>query len=277
MALPAGCEVVVGGITARVSIDGVAKGNSLMGGGPWRDIVYQVDGDDSDDFMDALLGISISLGPPGSPISMPDPHRYPGNENLCALEVSGEPLTAVMPDGSKIVNAEKFNVRVRYGVPTFDVSGTQSDMAFGGQPMPWTRDTIRSFIQSYPLPKTSVEFPSGENPDQKFELRVPHIEFHRTRMMVPYLYLDTLISLVGKINHAPFWGYARGTLRVEPWDTGTEVVTDGTRVTTLDLTLTWRPYDWNMAPKSDGTWDYLELISSSNTPYTYADISPLFT
>jgi hypothetical protein len=276
MACPPGSEITVGGIIAKVAIDGVAKGNDSLGGGPWRDIIYQVAGDDSDNFMDALLGVGAYGGTVGSSIVFPDPHRYPGNTNLVALAVSAEPVTVVKPDTTKIVASDLWHVRCHYGVPQFDVGATQPDLAFGGQPQPWTRDTVRGFFHSYPVPKQgTVKDGTGDPLDKKFEWKIPHLEFHRTRMMVPYLDLMGLSALVGKVNGSAMWGFNRGTLRLEPFDSSVEVMTDGSRMITLDTTLTWRPYDWNMDIDTDGTW-VLVGPDAGGTFYEYADFSPLF-
>jgi hypothetical protein len=272
--------VEINGYEVWIHSDGAEKGMSL-GGGPWRKVVYRVAGADSDGFIDSLFGAGqatqvITFGSPWSP---PSPHRYPGNENIVALEASAVPVN-LRPDPLKLVGSQWDVVSVTYGVPQFDVFGQQAEMAFGGQPEPWCRDEIRGYMQSYPIEMAALVMKgpdgevTGETPARNFEIQVPHLELRRTRMFVPYLYLPVLTSLVGKVNYEPFWGFGIGTLRFEPFDTVIESDTAGRRVTTLVTSMTWRPYDWNMTPKPDGPgWEYVGYADASDAPYQYADFS----
>jgi hypothetical protein len=266
--------VEINGYEVWIHSDGAEKGMSL-GGGPWRKVVYRVAGADSDGFIDSLFGAGqatqvITFGSPWSP---PSPHRYPGNENIVAIEATCTPIKA-KPDGVKLFGSDWAVITVTYGVPQFDVFGQQAEMAFGGQPEPWCRDEIRGYMEGVPVPaEVLTGDDSGDSPSRNFEIQVPHLELRRTRMFVPYLYLPVLTSLVGKVNGEPFWGFGIGTLRFEPFDTVIETDMAGRRVTTLVTSMTWRSYDWNMIPRSDGPgWEY-QRYDDGTTPYAYADFS----
>jgi hypothetical protein len=266
--------IQINGYDVWIHTDGYEKGMSV-GGGPWRKIVYRVAWEDSDGFIDSLFGVgSTSIIPIGGTWSPPTPHRYPGNENIVAMDATCSPIKA-MPDAVKLFGSDWAVITVTYGVPQFDVFGAQAEMAFGGQPEPWCRDEIRGFMESYPIPSEALQTEEDEEtPSRNFEIKVPHLELRRTRMFVPYLYMPVLLTLMGKLNHDWFWGFAPGTLRFEPFDTVVETDTSGRRVTTLVVSLTWRPYDWNKVPKSSGPgWDYVQYVTGGDNPYDYADFT----
>jgi hypothetical protein len=274
MSCPAGSEWTIGGITCKVVVDGYKKGNSSLGGGPWRDIIYQCPWDDSDAVMDALLDVASYAGGPGGAIAYPSPYRYPGNTNLVALECNAE-LVGYKPDVTKVVSGDLANIFVHFGVPPFDIDGTQNDLAFNGKPVPWGRDTVRGFYETHPIEKAALEDAANNNPPVKGELKVPILEFHRSRLMVPYLNLQVLTSLIGKVNDRPIGIYDTGTIRVEPWDVGSDVQPDGTRVVTLEQTFSWRPKDWNYQLSSDGVWTYYDIAATGAPPHPYDNIGPL--
>lgn len=274
-ACPAGSLWTIGGIECRVVVDGVAKGNSSLGGGPWRDIIYQCAWDDSDTVMDALLDVASYSGGPGGAIAYPSPYRYPGNTNLVALECTAEMVGPTKPDTTKVVSSDYAHIRVHFGVPSFDIAGTQNDLAFNGKAVPWGRDTVRGFYETHPIEKAALQDAGSNNPPVKGEMKVQILEFHRSRLMVPYLNLAVLTSLIGKVNDRPIGIFDTGTIRVEPWDVGSDVQPDGTRVTTLEQTFSWRSVDWNYQLSEDGVWTYYDIAATGLPPNPYADISPL--
>lgn len=267
----------INGYQVIIMADGYEKGVE-PGRGPWRKIVYNVAWDESDVFIDSLLGISMVGMPMGGTFNPPQPHRYPGNPNIVAMSCVARPEGALGPDPVKLVKADRAIIEVLYGVPQFDVFGTQTNMAFGGQAEPWCRDEIRGFLESYTIPADRLEMEdSGDQPDRSFAIKVPHLELRRTRMNVPYLYMPVLLTLMGKLNHDLFWGFPRGTLRFEPFEMGVETDAGGNRVATLITPLSWRPYDWNMVPRTDGPgWDYVRFLDGTDNPYDYADFGQAY-
>lgn len=270
MALLPGSEITVGGVVARVAIDGFSKGIE-RGKGPWREVVYRVAWDDSDAFMDALMGLSTSVG---GRLIWPVPHSYPGNLALTCQGVRGEPKGAARPDPDKLVAAEYCYVTARYESSQYDVFGTDTDLSHGGQSVPWARDTQRSYIQPYPIPKANLVYvTSGEPVANAPHARVPHKELRRSLIGVSFEAAALLDQIVGKVNAAPLWGYNTGTLLCEPYEVGVENLPDGSRTGSMDITLVWRAYDWNMEPTEDGfAWDFVK-DGSDRLQYEYADFS----
>jgi len=281
MALPAGSEVVVGGITALVRIDGYEKG-IIAGQGPWRKIKYRVAWDDSDAFCDALMGLTTYTGGVGGPITWPIPHAYPGNIYLRCVECMAKPLGGLGPDVAKVVTSVYAEVSATYQALPFDVEGNQTDLAFDGNPRPWIRDERKGYVNTYKIAPGAVEQDAGqENPGQTNQTpqhrQVIQYDYRRTISGIPYLMPDSIINLGGKLNASTFWGKPRGQFYFEPIDETTQIQTDGARANDLVLTLKWRPYDWNdfiddtLVPnrfiKAGGT--------SSDTMYEYADFSPI--
>jgi hypothetical protein len=268
--------ITVGGIDAEVWCDGYRMGNDILGGGPWREILYTLPWNDAAPFMDKLLGVSRA-GAPGGSIFWMLPHAYPGNTNIICHEVACEALGAARPDPSKVVAFEKAIVSATYRVPKYDYAGTDAQNAFGNQPVPWARDEMRGYAHNYPIPASALvdKDDATQVPSKKFDLLVPHIEYRRTRFQVPYLFVDTMAGLVGKVNSSAMWGRDTGTIRFDSWDTGREITTDGSTVQEYVLSLIWRPIDWNKELRDDKIqWDV--MWDGTNYPYPYSDLSPLF-
>lgn len=277
MALPAGSEVVVGGITALVRIDGYEKG-IIAGQGPWRKIKYRVDWDDSDTFMDGLMGLTTYTGGVGGFVYWPIPHAYPGNSYLRCVECDAKPLGPLAPDVAKIVTSTYAEVSATYRALNFDVEGTQPDMSFNGEPKPWIRDEIRGYIQPYRIGAGGKkQAASGPDPGAvipgSHSIRVAHYDYRRTIHGLPYLAIPQLQSLSGKINSDTFWGQPRGTFLFEPPDITTEIQTDGSRTSVTGLVLSWRPNDWNMDFDTTSGEFVLAETQASQPTYAYADFS----
>ncbi len=285
------CKATIMGYEVSILADGYEKGWSF-GNGPWRKVTYVVPWEDSDGFIDAITGANvIPVILPGAPWIPPILHSYPGNANLVVTDVRCLPLGASQPDDVKLFASDNAIIEATYTTPPFNMGGEtfQPEMAFGSQPEPWSRDTIRSFVESVPVPAGALQRnggsggpsggtpPSGDEFEGRFEIQVPHLELRRTMFHVPYLMIPELVDLVGKLNDDWFWGFAPGTLRFEPFDTDIEKDSAGNSRATLTKVLTWREHDWNKRPKADGPgWEYIGYPGTSEAPYKYADFRPAF-
>ena len=270
--------LTLNGITANVLIDGYKKSRSLLNGGPSRTILYDVAWADSDNFIDALLGGAISWAGPGAPIIWPTPHRYPGNTLLVCLEASGSPIGPIQPDGgAKLLAGDRCFVEAHYGVPPIDIFGLNNNSDFTGYASPWVRDTSRMYVHSYPVPASVLTFKSdGTATVKPKELYLPHVEFTRHRYMVPFLFEQLFLTLAYSVNNGTFLWFNKGTLRYESYEASDWYpASDGTLVTDMTMTLTWRPFDWNAELRTDTpiTWDV--VWDGTNYVYPYADLSPL--
>lgn len=263
---------------AEVAIEGFRKGNSLFGEGPWREVVYIVDGEITDAFIDALLGTITFVGL-GGPITFPNPHRYPGNTRLCALDAWADPI-GVVPDEIKLARGKWDEVHVRYGVPKVDLDGDDTTMAFGGQGERFTSDSTRTYSAEYTVPSGVFTDSTGTPYDKTRTVKIPHTEYVRSKLYVPYFYDELIKARVGKVNNAVFFGHDVGTLLFEGADDAPEFnEPSGKRVRGVVMRFTWRPYDWNaeIMPDAPYRWDILESDDGGSPVYTheYADFMPL--
>lgn len=267
--------VTVGGIDAGVFCDGYRKGNDNSGNGPWREVIYDVAWGDSDDFMDALMGINTPVVSGGT-VVFPIPHQYPGNAILFCAEVWGEPVGTPQPD-PKLFAADRCHVHAVYRVPKWDIPGTDSQNSFGGEPVPWGHDNCRGYTFNYPA--NAAKFTGVTTafvPTVKPDYFVPHVDFVRTRSMIPYLYFPVMVSLVGCVNVNVMWGFDVGTLMFETFDTDKDFQPDGTAMQQIVQRFTWRPWDWNAVPHDDDmTWEVIR-DGSGNYRYPYQDLTVLF-
>jgi hypothetical protein len=283
-------SVTVQGISADVLVDGYRKG-IVQGEGPWREVVYILPWDDSDAFMDALMGYASASPGPGLPIVYGVPHAYPGNDRLYCMEVNAEPIGAGQPapdaldsNGlidaslSKLFSSDWAKVTARYQASRIDFQGIETATAFGGQPVPWSTDNIRGYVQTYPIPAGVIKAEGTDEPNDKpFELRVNEEEWTRKRYMQDYLYTDLARSLGGTVNSKPIWGNPIGTMLLQPFDANSGLQTDGSRSSELSMSWLFRPIDRNKKLSKVGTdiaW-VRQVDGSGNYPYPYADHTPL--
>jgi hypothetical protein len=271
----------VGGIDAEVYVDGYHKGNDITGRGPWRQVVYRLPWDDSDAFMDALLGIGGTTGGPGGPTRYPSPHRYPGNTNIICLSVEASPVGPARADATRMVSFDGYAfVTALYGNGTWEAL-PDPRIAFGGEPVPFSRDTIRGFVEDYPLPSGGLTNEDGVAQAGRFRLRVPHQELIRQLYYIPQLegYAYILESLVGRVNSTIFWGRAIGTVLFQDYDMDAERDTAGNVVETMTLRFVWRYHDWNKEPVLDNLnavqWQYLKDANDIR-PYSYVNLYNCF-
>jgi hypothetical protein len=275
-------ELQIGGVTftgVRVLADepsGPYKGIDIFGQGPWRRVSYYVeDGAQTDAFCDALAGTLTWIGL-GGPITYPDPHRYPGNTNLVAMNIGCVRVGAVL-DESKLIRGMGDKVNVAYGVPVWDVAGDRDDQAFGNQAEKYAADSTRGYTAEYSAPAGIFQDEDSNLYERSRPVKVPEIAMIRHKAYVPYMVDEILKDLVGKVNDAPFWGKERGTLLFEDWDDSPSIVdARGNRVRLVSLSLRWRPYDWNavIAPDPPYRWVILD-DGSGGYANEYADLTPL--
>lgn len=273
--------ITVNGITANIFADGKRKGITT-GGGPWRVVVYQVAWDDSDNFMDALMGINVPA-PPGGSIIFPQNHRYPLNVALACEEVElVEAIGAARPD-PKLIGFDLAHVAATYRVPRYDAYGTDTAHAPGREAVPFGRWSIRGFIQEETVMAPGLSFVgdggdgAGDGLDRP-SLRIPIQceEITLDQYMLPYLPDDLLASYGVCVNQGPFLGRAEGTVKFGPYALEPESAPDGSTVQRMNLVFTWRPVDWNARLRFDGTalvWD--RVWDGTNFPLPYKDLTPL--
>jgi len=276
-----GTILTVGGIDAKVLVDGYEKG-IVPGEGPWRKVRYEVAWSDSDNFMDALLGINVGAAP-GALIIYPIPHAYPNNTRLRCVGCTGIDVGNARPD-PKLLASDFCHVSAEYRVPRWDVDGDDHNNAIGGLSQPYTRTRIRGYTEQVSIPTGGLKTKGagGVSPDEpiegKFFVSMPIEEINYTRYMVPYLNTEMLRPLLGKTNAEPMWNRDVGTLLFEDYDTDPEVSAQGVTLQTYSLRVKWRPYDWNFRPVENdaGAIEWTPIWDGTQDFNPYADLTILY-
>lgn len=263
---------------ARLSIENVKMSTDLFGEGPTRDVAYICKGSQAANFMDALVGkiTAVSLG---GIVTYPNPHRYPGNELLCCLKATSDAIGPIGVDAFEMPLPGEVLIFAHYGVPQVDIDGTQTEMAFGQRGERFTSDTNRGYAAEYQVPP-GVFTQDGDIYNRTRTVRLPHVEYVRSKLYVPYFYDELLKARVGRVNHASFFGHDRGTLLLDSWDNVPDFYdSSGRRVRAVTMRFLWRPYDWNaeIAPDPPYRWEILESDDGGTPLYTheYADFEDL--
>ena len=263
----------IGDVEAKILVDPYRKGINEFG--PWREVTYLVDWDASDFFVDALMGLGGSPAAPGSLITIPLPHAYPGNSRLLCLSAEAEGIDMGRPD-AKLIAGEYAVVTARYGVPPFDIVGQDHEHAIGGEALPYTRFETRGYTESVSIPASVLETEDGDPVTRDKQIGIPAQEIIVTRFFCSYNPDNDISfrSLVGRLNSNAFLDRPTGTVIFESYDTDPQTTPDGRPVTTTRLVYRWREYDWNAQPVDDnGTlaWKILE-DTTGNFPLQYANL-----
>jgi hypothetical protein len=272
------CSVTINGVTAIIPSDQPqSKGASLLGSGPWREVVYRVaDWDAADAFIDGLFDRITYIGGPGSVISYPNPHQYPGNTKLVALDARADTVEPNRPGGYLFTSSNPL-VRVMYGVPPYDIFGTETNVSFPNAAAPFGAMDVHGYSVNYKVPAGTIEEDgTGTAVGEETDRMVPHVDYTKTMVGIPYFYDQLLSNLVGRCNDATFFGKAPGTFRLDTYDIDdSDRAPDGSRLLRYIMRFIWRPYDWNYIPKA-GTLDWvLAHDGSGNFIYPYANFTPL--
>lgn len=263
-------NVTVGGIDAAVLIDGFDYG--INENGPYRDVVYLVDGSKGAQFCDKLLG--IGSGP--ATFNPPGPHRYPNNTNLMCLSAGLQELKGpAMPDAF-LIGSDQVGIKAHYGVPTWDAIGTDFAPIFDGYEVPWSHLSMEVGHEEYEAENIVVG--GVEKPRSRVRLPTVTYTFRRTMIPNPLPYKTIVAGLVYKLNNAVFFGEPAGTIRFDSFAMNEEDRDpSGLRVFTFTSILTWRPINWNkmLVPGSANSWALPD--SSADYPYQSADFRQIMT
>lgn len=284
MALDPNSTITVAGIVAKVVVDGFRKGEDHSG--PWRTVRYQVDWDSSDDFIDALIGIGSYNSLAGA-ASYPIPHAYPHNSNLLCVSAEANLIGTPKPD-AKLMSGTYAHVDATYrstvqGGEPFDYAGTLPDHAIGGEAFANTAFHTRGRTEAVPLPSKALKSKGDGTATANLQiartrnLHMPVQDLVVVRYRVPYL-PDTVLAGYGLcVNNATFLGRPTGTVLFQNYDTTPEPSPDGTLSQTITLNFSYRPYDWNSEPvtQGDGSIKWDRVWDGSNYDYPYVDLRPL--
>jgi hypothetical protein len=273
--MPAPTTITIGGVTASIHSDGARKGEALQGG-PWREVVYDVPWDQSDDFIDGLFGGGIKItGGVGGTIARGKPHQYPGNAILYCVAAEAEGIGVAQPD-AKLIKFDICRVHARYEVPQFDISGGDTLNTLEGRAVPWGNCRVNSRTVVEQVPTGSLKIVgTGDSPTQKFPLRVHHEEIVYEFQLVPEINVIPLRVLCKTLNASTFFGWNRGCVMFDDYSFDFAITSGGGRVETVQLKFLARSIDWNKRLKDDDFgYDEVQGLSGS-TLYPYSDLSGL--
>lgn len=277
-----GCTLVVsdleGEIAAEVAVDGYEKGFGDRG--PWRRIMYKVPWDQSDRFIDIMKGGVTGVS--GGLIAFPTPHRYPGNTRLVCTNARAVPHGPGRFDATKLFAADAAWVTCDYEVPVLDVYGEQFQTAMDGEQIPWSSLSEQGAEEMLAADASLFRYRAvGGSPSYgSVGIPVAGNVIQLRRGMIPNdLYsgfLDLLQALAGKLNNAPIFGRATGTLRLENWSRDWRIDASGSVVWEFAINLRWRQVDHN-AEIVEGTLDTWAILedTGSRTRFGYANFNPL--
>jgi hypothetical protein len=274
--MPAPTTITIGGVTASIFAEGYRKGEALQGG-PWREILYDVPWDQSDDFIDGLFGGGIKItGGVGGTIARGKPHQYPGNAILYCVSAEGEPVGVPRPD-AKLFASDLCRVRARYEVPPFDIGGGDTLNTLEGHAVPWGSCRVNSKTVIEQVPPGAIYYDAtGDNPTQKFPLRVNHEEIVFEYQLVPEINVVPLRALVKTLNAATFMYWSRGCVMFDDYDFDLGITSGGTRVEMVRLKFLARAIDWNKRLKDeDFGYDVIKGSLTGSALYPYSDLSGL--
>lgn len=283
---PPPTKLTLNGIDAMIYWDGYEKGESLQHG-PWRDILYLVDWQLSDNFIDSLMGLIRPVGGKTGTWFRQLPHRYTGNTVIYCVEARGTPLGVAMPD-EKLYASDLCLVRAHYEVPTADMFGDQGQIApgggdFGADSIPGSEWEVIGEPTEHPLKSLSLVF-EGDNkpPGEDFPLHVIDETMRLTVNQVPAMYLDDIRLMSGSLNDTTFRGWGRGQVLFDRYHYVRTVSPGGEPTVRLTMEFPARKVDWNMLPKkviagpvAAGNWDFVKGVGGGARPYAYAELNNL--
>lgn len=271
-----GTIITVNKIPGMVLVDGASK-QIVASEGPQRTIEFQVAWDDTNAFMDGLIGVTAVAGGVGGAAIFPTFLPYPGNASLVCQSCSCEGMGVPRPDtaNGQLIAFTYGRVTAMFKRPVFDVYGNDTANAFGGQPMQFAEYEIRMDSESLPLPKSVVKLPSGRPAPTRSSVEMPTKEYVLRLHYRPELPETILDPLTGTLNATTFWNKPRGTIRFLGYNMTQSVDANGTMVEVLELRFLWRRVDWNMV-LDDATISFVfGGDSAGNGAYSYSDFSPI--
>lgn len=268
-------SITVNGIVAEIVTERYRFGESLTQG-PWREIVYQVDGADAANFIDSLMGLVRPKGTYGGGAKYTKPHQFPKNEVLYCVEAHAEPVGVCKP-GLYLHDSDFCHVTARYEVPRLDFNGFDTQHTPDGQSaIPWTTWAITGKTRIVQVPRDAIQVAGGEPPLKDQPRRVHVEEMRLTYHYVPYMPLGIVRPLAKRVNQSQFLDWPEGQVLFDEYRMERNQASDGTTVQTIELVFLAQDHDWNEVPQ-DEDMGYTVAKGASNDEYMYPydDLSPL--
>lgn len=282
-----------GGIPTANTIEYFEKG--IDEHGPYYLVQYYINNwQDSDVFINALLGYTTNTGSGTGGVIKRSPHQYPLSTNLlCRRARAIAPGCAKLgssglPDfyGGALIQAE-------YRAPQWQAYPNPQEQIDPFTPIPFCTQELEHTVETYTLPKKQMVFGTNSNQDiingatfspgttsteQDFRIRVPVTNLTLTFHLSPNLYVatGTIRSIRGCVNSTTFLGAQpqcvlfRGCRTVRNYDSVGNVVQE------IQLTFAERDPSqiWNSLPDiASMTWKPVGMAGIAALPYPKADFN----
>lgn len=275
-----------GGIPTANTIEYFEKGIDEQG--PYYLVQYYINNwQDSDVFINALLGYTTNTGSGTGGVTKRSPHQYPLSTNLlcrrarviapgCAkLGSSG------LPDfyGGALIQAE-------YRAPQWQAYPNQQEQIDPGTPIPFCTQELEHTTETYTLPGSSMYYVGGTTlTNQPFRIRVPVTNLTLTFHLSPNLYVatGTIRSIRGCVNSTTFLGASAGCVLFRGCRTVRNYDSAGNVVQEIQLNFSERDPNqkWNFLPLITNPtalpWTEVSGTASTasgvNPPYPTADFN----
>lgn len=272
-----------GGIPTANTIEYFEKGIDEQG--PYYLVQYYINNwQDSDTFINALLGYTTNTGSGTGGVIKRSPHQYPLSTNLLcrrarAIAPGCAKLgTSGLPDfyGGALIQAE-------YRAPQWLAYPNPQELIDPGTPLPFCTQEIEHTTETYTLPKTKLFYVSTTtSTEQDFRIYVPVTNLSLTFHLSPNLYIatGTIRSIRGCVNSTTFLGATAGCVLFRGCRTVRNYDSAGNVVQEIQLTFSERDPNqkWNMLPDAANptSLPWLEVRGGSGSgpaPYPSSDFN----
>lgn len=277
-----------GGIPTANTIEYFEKGIDEQG--PYYLVQYYINNwQDSDTFINALLGYTTNAGSGTGGVVKRSPHQYPLSTNLLcrrarAIAPGCAKLgTSGLPDfyGGALIQAE-------YRAPQWLAYPNPQELIDPNTATPYCTQELEHTYETYTLPSEKMVFGSISNnvftggatkTDQPFRIRVPVTNLTLTFHLSPNLYVatGTIRAIRGCVNSTTFLGAAPQCVLFRGCRTTREYDSVGNVVQEIQLTFAERSPSqiWNSLPDPSTNYTTWTPVGSSGgaMPYPAADFN----
>lgn len=268
------------------TIEGFNKGIDQTG--PYYRVVLKIDDwQDSDRFINAIMGYTTASGPSGGiTVTRQTPHQHPLSANLYAhsavvVQGLGNPILSPTGypnyDGGALIEVEYRPGNVDYGPINYNILNNQIDP---NTPTTWCTQEIDFSTVTFTLPKCKYTYdtgPVGKSPDMPVSFMIPITTLVLTFHKLPYLPMTEVRARRGRINLTTFLGCAPGLVLFKGCKTTREWNQDGTVVQKVQMTFEERDaaHPWNSLPSASDPTFYPVSSATAAKMYRLVDLNPL--
>ena len=278
--------LLINGVSTTIAVEdtgGSAITEAIDQEGPTASVIFQCAYANRYTLIKGLMGTVIANG---RQIVRVPPYQYPPSPNLYCQSISNVYGIKARRDTSGWLIYDTARLTANFAVPKWQFNqaapGGQNDPS--GQP--WTITKTKTSAEVFTPPGGSYyvgPFPGGK-PAEESSIGVvrPRTEISITRKFMPFLPLNEIQLLAGKVNQDTFIIGNRGLTAGMVLFVGanSEPSNDPAGNPTQDIEYTFMAnddYDWNTFQAKDGTWQALNTKAdgSGSKPFASGDFSLL--